>query len=67
MGYFDYQTDGFGPVFEDAKSVAEYIVKSAENGFENPSEYRLREDEFFDLCDTDNCKRNFKAIKEKWS
>lgn len=67
MGYFDYQTDGFGPVFEDAKSVAEYIVKSAENNFENPEEYKAREDKFFDLYDANNCKRNFEAIKEKWS
>jgi CDP-glycerol glycerophosphotransferase (TagB/SpsB family) len=66
-GYFDYEKDGFGPAFATADEVVRYVAKRAETGFENPLEYRNREDEFFDLYDTDNCKRNFEAIKKKWS
>lgn len=66
-GYFDYDTDGFGPVFEDAEALADYVYKMAENGFQNIEPYISREDEFFDLYDTNNCERNYLAIKEKWS
>lgn len=66
-GYFDYEKDGFGPAFATADEVVRYVAERAETGFENPLEYRNREDEFFDLYDTDNCKRNFEAIKKKWS
>lgn len=66
-GYFDYETDGFGPVFESVDEVAEYVLKCAENGFENPQMYKAREDAFFDLYDAENCKRNFEAIKERWN
>ena len=67
LGYFRYENDGFGPVFEDSDALADYIFKMAENGFKNIEPYASRQNEFFDLYDTDNCKRNYKAIKEKWS
>ena len=66
-GYFDYEIDGFGPAFKSAEEVAEYVVKLAENGFENPQEYKSRQDAFFDLYDAQNSKRNFDAIKERWN
>ncbi len=66
-GYFDYETDGFGPVFSDADTLAEYVSARADESFENEEIYLARHAEFFDLHDTDNCKRNFEAIKEKWS
>jgi CDP-glycerol glycerophosphotransferase (TagB/SpsB family) len=66
-GYFNYETDGFGPVFEDAVKLAEYVSARAEKGFDNEDVYLKRHENFFDLYDTDNCKRNFEAIKGKWS
>ena len=65
--YFDYEKDGFGPVFNNADNLAHYIGKMAEQGFSNPQKYLTRINEFFTLYDTNNSERNFKAIKEKWS
>ena len=63
-GYFDYNNDGFGPVFNDESSLLDYIESMAENDFENTEPYISRHKDFFTLYDTDNCKRNFDAIKE---
>ena len=66
-GYFDFETDGFGPVFKDVGALVDYIGERADNALENTEPYISRENEFFDLYDTDNCKRNYEAIKQKWS
>lgn len=66
-GYFDYEKDGFGPVFTDERRLIEYIGKMAEISFANNEKYLQRHKEFFTLYDTDNCKRNYDAIKEKWN
>lgn len=65
--YFEYEKDGFGPVFGDVSALVDYIGKSAENSFENSKEYALRHSNFFTLYDKENCKRNYEAIKKKWS
>ena len=44
-----------------------YIEKMAESSFENTEPYKSRHTEFFDLYDTDNSKRNYEAIKERYS
>ncbi len=66
-GYYDYERDGFGPVFSDEKPLLEYIEQMAETKFVNKEKYLNRHDDFFTLYDTDNCKRNYEAIKERWS
>ena len=66
-GYFDYEKDGFGPVFNQAEALAEYVCERAKYSFSNTEEYLARHKDFFNLYDTENCKRNFEAIKEKWS
>ena len=66
-GYFDFQDDGFGPVFTDVDGLVDYIGERAANQLENTEPYISRANEFFDLYDTDNCKRNYEVIKEKWS
>lgn len=66
-GYFDYDTDGFGPVFKDENGLMDYIEKMAEKSFVNDEKYFKRHKEFFTLYDTDNCKRNYEAIKERWN
>ncbi len=63
-GYFSYEHDGFGRVCYDIDSAFEEIELACKQGFENPGEYKKRHDEFFDLYDTDNCKRNYEAIRE---
>lgn len=66
-GYFDYDIDGFGPVFKDENGLMDYIEKMAEKSFVNDEKYLKRHKEFFTLYDTDNCKRNYEAIKERWN
>ncbi len=66
-GYFDYQADGFGPVYEAADDLVDYIERSAAGGFKNTEPYISRHKEFFNLYDKDNCKRNYEAIKERWN
>ena len=61
-GYFDYRKDGFGPVCETGDEVFDVLSEAVRTGFANPEKYSRRHDEFFDLYDTDNCRRNFEAI-----
>lgn len=66
-GYFDYTEDGFGPVFNHENELMNYIEKMAKNSFENSEKYLQRHREFFTLYDTDNSKRNYEAVKERWN
>ncbi|MBQ1186157.1 MAG: CDP-glycerol glycerophosphotransferase family protein [Clostridia bacterium] len=65
--YFEYEKDGFGPTFQDADALADYVYKMAENGFQNYEPYISRHKDFFTLYDNNNCERNYQAIKDKWS
>ncbi len=65
--YFDYTKDGFGPVFENAEELVNYIGHKAKDGFKNYEPYLARHKDFFNLYDRNNSKRCFEAIKEKWS
>ena len=65
--YFEYEKDGFGPAFQDADMLANYVYKMAENDFQNYEPYISRHTDFFTLFDKNNCERNYNAIKEKWS
>ncbi len=65
-GYYDYERDGFGPVFGDESSLLDYIEQAAKNNFENDEKYLDRHKAFFTLYDADNCKRNYEAIKERY-
>ena len=64
QGYFDYERDGFGPVCTRQDEVEELLRKYADNGLQIEDVYKEREEEFFPLWDTDNCRRNFEAIKK---
>lgn len=66
MGYYDYSQDGFGPVFESDGALLDYVENAAKNGFVNDEMYLERHKAFFTLYDTDNSKRNYEAIKERW-
>lgn len=63
-GYFDYQKDGFGIISSDLTFINNEIERLSINDFKIDEKYKSRADEFFDLKDTDNCKRTYEAIYE---
>ena len=65
-GYFDYAEDGFGPVYNDEQGLMDYIEQMAQRSFENTELYLSRHRDFFDLYDTENSKRNYEAVRERW-
>ncbi len=62
-GYFSYVDDGFGPILTDSEALVSAVCSLIENDFENPSPYKERAERFFDLKDSENCKRNFEAVQ----
>ena len=65
-GYYDYEKDGFGPVFHTEDELLGYVEQAASGGFVNDEKYLERHKAFFTLCDKDNCKRNYEAIRERY-
>lgn len=63
-GYFSYEKDGFGKVCYELEPALDELEQAITQGFTNPDEYSRRHDSFFDLYDTNNCERNYTAIKE---
>lgn len=63
-GYFSYVEDGFGPVCQKREEVLTQIEHYGNQHFTNDAEYRQRQDGFFALNDSNNCKRNYEAIRE---
>ena len=61
-GYFDYKKDGFGPVFEKASQVEDYLIKCINYDCVIEDIYKDRINSFFDNRDNLNCKRTFHAI-----
>lgn len=61
-GYLDFKTEGFGPVCETPEQVVETLCESYAYGFANEKKYLDRHAAYFDLWDTDNCRRNYEAI-----
>lgn len=62
-GDFDFKSEGFGPVCQEAVEVVEQLERMVGNGFQNESEYLGRHAAYFDLWDDKNCERNYEAIK----
>lgn len=63
-GYFDYQTDGFGPVSTKLDSLLDNVELFFKREYDNEKKYSIRRKEFFNLKDNENCKRNYELIKE---
>ena len=63
-GYFSYEQNGFGPVCFQIRQVIDALTDSYDfsRGFINSEIYMQRDNDFFDLYDDNNCKRNFEAI-----
>lgn len=64
IGYFDFRKDGFGPVCVTEQEVTDWLIRLHGQGFANEAIYLERHGKYFDLWDTKNCERNYKAIKE---
>ncbi|MCI5822258.1 MAG: CDP-glycerol glycerophosphotransferase family protein [Lachnospiraceae bacterium] len=63
-GYFDYETDGFGPVCRTYETLKADLICRIFEGKEEADKYAVRRRQFFDLKDNQNCKRNYEAIVE---
>ncbi|WP_426350496.1 CDP-glycerol glycerophosphotransferase family protein [Alloiococcus sp. CFN-8] len=63
-GYFDYHEDGFGPVCDNINEVLKSFKEAVENGLRPVEKYKAKIDEFFILRDSNNCERNYAAIKK---
>ncbi|WP_321973698.1 CDP-glycerol glycerophosphotransferase family protein [Paratractidigestivibacter sp.] len=61
--YFDFERDGFGPVVGELSDVIRCIEESITKSFALDDVYRRRAAAFFELRDTDNCKRIFEEIR----
>lgn len=62
-GYFSYEADGFGPVCTTEDAVVNAVIASCECDFALEAEYIQRHGDFFQLYDTQNCERNYQAIR----
>lgn len=57
QGYFDYERDGFGPVYEKVEDVIVYIEDSVKKNYKNKNIYSNRIKETFPNIDDRNCER----------
>lgn len=64
-GYFDYSSDGFGPVCHEEREVVDEIKHLLANGCRMSDKFMQRADGFFAYRDTDNCKRVFTEVYRK--
>ena len=62
-GYFSYENDGFGPVIENEDDLINQIISIYNLDYKNEQKYIERINNFFELYDTNNCKRNYEVIK----
>ena len=62
MGYFDYERDGFGPVYDDEEKVVDYLIYLMENDFKTEEKYLDRINSDFNIRDSHNCDRIFDEI-----
>lgn len=63
-GYFSYVNDGFGPVITEEEKLIDYIISNYNGKFNLENKYFKRINNFFEINDTNNCKRVYNMIKE---
>ncbi len=61
-GYFNYDTDGFGPVAYYYDEFSAYIKEMLSKKCEMEEKYKERVDSFFSFNDRNNCKRVYDSI-----
>ena len=64
LGYYDYDRDGFGPVFTQLNDVIGFTETIVQNNFSNPEPYAHRVKSTFLNIEQNNCARVYEAIKE---
>ena len=64
-GYFNYSTDGFGPVCSDVQSLVNATIHLIENNGTIGSDYLQRIKAFYAYFDNNNSKRVHQAILER--
>lgn len=60
--YFDYETDGFGPVTRSLEDTVEAIISYIDNDCRVEEKYLCRADDMFGYSDYNNCQRIFDAV-----
>ena len=63
---FDFETDGFGPVFYQQDDAVGSMISYQEGGFCVEPEYEDRMHGFYQLYDKNNCERVFQAIRSRY-
>lgn len=61
-GYFNYEKDGFGPVFDNSESLVKFIVNGKYKRLSR--KYANRVSNFFELYDDDNSYRIYKLLNK---
>lgn len=64
--YFDHARDGFGDVVSNHDELVSKILSIISNDYALNSEYLNRIIKFFPIYDTNNCKRIFDAVIDKY-
>lgn len=64
-GYFKYESNGFGPVFQNENDVVTQIINYAKFNFIPEDKYKNRMEEFFEIYDQKNCERQYQLLKLK--
>ena len=64
-GYFDYDRDGFGPVYSNVNEVVDYMCVMIKFDFMTEKKYINKSDRFFKYRDCDNSERIFQQIIKK--
>ena len=60
--YFDYEKDGFGPIYKDIERAVDGIIESIENGCPLKNKYLRRIKKYFTYSDNKNCFRIYNSI-----
>ncbi|UKH17062.1 CDP-glycerol glycerophosphotransferase family protein [Actinobacillus pleuropneumoniae] len=61
-GYFDYDRDGFGPVYEELENVSRFIITTVNSNYKNQAIYTKRVTNTFKQRDDRNCERVYDEI-----
>ena len=63
-GYFNYERDGFGPVYDNYLEIIAYLDKIyKDNKFIVEKKYLDKMQNFFELKDRNNCERHYRLLK----
>ncbi len=63
-GYFDYENNGMTYYSRDENEIVSQIKKIYQDNFDLDEKMNKKIDEFFGICDNNNCKRTYEAIKQ---